>query len=84
MSAETLKGSLTTMERQIQRLENDIENFPKTDDKKDKFVEKMSISFFMVAIFTPCIGLFTFIHFLYHFVNDIGNCVCCLCCAWQW
>lgn len=45
MSAEILKGSLTTMERQIQRLENDIENFPKTDDKKDKFVEKMSISF---------------------------------------
>lgn len=52
MSAEVLKGSLTTMERQIQRLENDIENFPKTDDKKDKFVEKMSISFFIAAIFT--------------------------------
>lgn len=33
------------MERHIQRLENDIENFPKTDDKKDKFVEKLSISF---------------------------------------
>lgn len=45
VSAEILKGSLTTMERQIQRLENDIENFPKTDDKQDKFVEKMSISF---------------------------------------
>lgn len=58
MSAEVLKGSLTTMERQIQRLENDIENFPKTDDKKDKFVEKMSISFFIAAIFTLWIGLF--------------------------
>lgn len=42
VSAEILKNSLTTMERQIQRLENDIENFPKTDDKQDKFVEKMS------------------------------------------
>uniref|UniRef100_A0A3B5MDT7 Diaphanous-related formin 2 n=1 Tax=Xiphophorus couchianus TaxID=32473 RepID=A0A3B5MDT7_9TELE len=41
-SAEILKGSLTTMEKQIQRLENDIENFPKTDDLQDKFVEKMS------------------------------------------
>ncbi|XP_041845513.1 protein diaphanous homolog 2 isoform X2 [Melanotaenia boesemani] len=40
--AEILKGSLTTMERHIQRLESDIENFPKTDDQQDKFVEKMS------------------------------------------
>lgn len=38
------------MERHIQRLENDIENFPKTDDKQDKFVEKMSISFFCVML----------------------------------
>lgn len=45
MSAEILKGSLAAMERHIQRLENDIENFPKTNDLKDKFVEKMSISF---------------------------------------
>uniref|UniRef100_A0AAZ3Q5F3 Diaphanous-related formin 2 n=1 Tax=Oncorhynchus tshawytscha TaxID=74940 RepID=A0AAZ3Q5F3_ONCTS len=37
VSAEILKSSLSTMERHIQRLENDIENFPKTDDKKDKF-----------------------------------------------
>uniref|UniRef100_A0A4W5MFR7 Diaphanous-related formin 2 n=1 Tax=Hucho hucho TaxID=62062 RepID=A0A4W5MFR7_9TELE len=44
VSAEILKSSLSTMERHIQRLENDIENFPKTDDK-DKFVEKLSISF---------------------------------------
>lgn len=43
--AEILKGSLSTMERHIQRLEGDIENFPKTDDQQDKFVEKMSISF---------------------------------------
>uniref|UniRef100_A0A3B3TTX6 Diaphanous related formin 2 n=1 Tax=Poecilia latipinna TaxID=48699 RepID=A0A3B3TTX6_9TELE len=45
VSAEILKGSLTTMEKHIERLENDIENFPKTDDPQDKFVEKMSISF---------------------------------------
>uniref|UniRef100_A0A8C7Z8X1 Diaphanous-related formin 2 n=1 Tax=Oryzias sinensis TaxID=183150 RepID=A0A8C7Z8X1_9TELE len=49
VSAEILKGSLTSMERHIQRLENDIENFPKTDDEQDKFVDKMSISFFKHA-----------------------------------
>nr|XP_020446937.1 protein diaphanous homolog 2 [Monopterus albus] len=42
VSAEILKSSLTSMERHIQRLENDIENFPKTEDQRDKFVEKMS------------------------------------------
>lgn len=42
VSAEILKSSLTNMERHIQRLENDIENFPKTADEQDKFVEKMS------------------------------------------
>ncbi|XP_062856609.1 protein diaphanous homolog 2 isoform X2 [Trichomycterus rosablanca] len=42
VSAQILKASLDTMENQIQRLENDIQNFPKTDDKRDKFVEKMS------------------------------------------
>uniref|UniRef100_A0AAQ5ZTY6 Diaphanous-related formin 2 n=1 Tax=Amphiprion ocellaris TaxID=80972 RepID=A0AAQ5ZTY6_AMPOC len=47
VSADILKTSLTTMERHIQRLENDIENFPKTDDQQDKFVEKMSISFLL-------------------------------------
>uniref|UniRef100_A0A6Q2WU14 Diaphanous-related formin 2 n=1 Tax=Esox lucius TaxID=8010 RepID=A0A6Q2WU14_ESOLU len=41
VSAEILKSSLSTMERHIQRLENDIENFPKTDNEKDKFVEKL-------------------------------------------
>uniref|UniRef100_A0A8C2Z303 Diaphanous related formin 2 n=1 Tax=Cyclopterus lumpus TaxID=8103 RepID=A0A8C2Z303_CYCLU len=45
--AEILNSSLATMERHIQRLENDIKNFPKTDDQQDKFVEKMMISFFM-------------------------------------
>uniref|UniRef100_A0A673GUM2 Protein diaphanous homolog 2-like n=1 Tax=Sinocyclocheilus rhinocerous TaxID=307959 RepID=A0A673GUM2_9TELE len=45
VSAQILKASLDTMERHIQRLENDIQNFPKTDEKQDKFVDKMSISF---------------------------------------
>lgn len=52
VSAEILKSSLTTMERQIQRLENDIEHFPKTDDQQDKFVEKMSISFSVISVHT--------------------------------
>lgn len=51
--AELLKGSLTTMERQIERLENDIEHFPKTDDPQDRFVEKMSISFCTLHFFPP-------------------------------
>lgn len=50
VSAEILKSSLSTMERHIQRLENDIENFPKTDDLQDKFVAKMSISFLFVHL----------------------------------
>uniref|UniRef100_A0A673GU58 Protein diaphanous homolog 2-like n=1 Tax=Sinocyclocheilus rhinocerous TaxID=307959 RepID=A0A673GU58_9TELE len=37
VSAQILKASLDTMERHIQRLENDIQNFPKTDEKQDKF-----------------------------------------------
>ncbi|KAJ7410307.1 hypothetical protein WISP_109337 [Willisornis vidua] len=48
VSAQTLKSSLDSMNHQIQRLENDITNFPKTQDEHDKFVEKMSISFFYV------------------------------------
>uniref|UniRef100_A0A8C6Z5R6 Diaphanous related formin 2 n=1 Tax=Nothoprocta perdicaria TaxID=30464 RepID=A0A8C6Z5R6_NOTPE len=46
VSAQTLKSNLDSMAHQIQRLENDIEHFPKTRDAQDKFVEKMSISFF--------------------------------------
>lgn len=57
MSADILNSSLATMERHIQRLENDIQNFPKTDDQQDKFVEKMMISFFflMVVNYTLCL-----------------------------
>ncbi|NXU95575.1 DIAP2 protein, partial [Xiphorhynchus elegans] len=49
VSAQTLKSNLDSMNHQIQRLENDIQNFPKTQDEHDKFVEKMSISFFIFA-----------------------------------
>ncbi|NWS16398.1 DIAP1 protein, partial [Pachyramphus minor] len=45
VSAQTLKSNLDSMNQQIQRLENDLQNFPKTQDEHDKFVEKMSISF---------------------------------------
>lgn len=42
VSADILSSSLSNMERHIKRLENDIQNFPKTDDQQDKFVEKMA------------------------------------------
>nr|XP_013813028.1 PREDICTED: protein diaphanous homolog 2 [Apteryx mantelli mantelli] len=42
VSAQNLKSNLDSMNHQIQRLENDIEHFPKTKDAHDKFVEKMS------------------------------------------
>uniref|UniRef100_A0A8V5HIP5 Uncharacterized protein n=1 Tax=Melopsittacus undulatus TaxID=13146 RepID=A0A8V5HIP5_MELUD len=50
VSAQTLKSNLDSMNHQIQRLENDIKNFPKTQDENDKFVEKMSISFLHVFV----------------------------------
>lgn len=50
VSAQTLKSNLALMDQQIQRLELDIKNFPKTQDEHDKFVEKMSISFLHVFI----------------------------------
>ncbi|NWZ88222.1 DIAP2 protein, partial [Poecile atricapillus] len=37
VSAQTLKSNLDSMHQQIQRLEKDIENFPKTQDEHDKF-----------------------------------------------
>lgn len=95
VSAEILKGSLTTMERQIQRLENDIENFPKTDDQQDKFVEKMSISFFYCygSRFHTQLGFiikFPLSDHTYH-LSILERTVChfadrsvsCLCPAWQ-
>uniref|UniRef100_A0A452H264 Uncharacterized protein n=1 Tax=Gopherus agassizii TaxID=38772 RepID=A0A452H264_9SAUR len=46
VSAQSLKSNLDSMELQIHRLASDIESFPKTEDAHDKFVEKMTISFF--------------------------------------
>ncbi|KAG6932669.1 diaphanous related formin 2, partial [Chelydra serpentina] len=43
VSAQNLKSNLDSMELQIQRLEKDIDMFPKTEDAHDKFVEKMTI-----------------------------------------
>ncbi|NXD70417.1 DIAP3 protein, partial [Eolophus roseicapillus] len=44
-SAENLEKSLKHMERQLQQLEKDLKTFPVPEDKHDKFVAKMSISF---------------------------------------
>uniref|UniRef100_A0A8B9TCX8 Diaphanous related formin 3 n=1 Tax=Anas platyrhynchos TaxID=8839 RepID=A0A8B9TCX8_ANAPL len=42
---ENLEKSLKHMERQLQQLEKDLQTFPVAEDKHDKFVAKMSISF---------------------------------------
>uniref|UniRef100_A0A8C6YM43 Uncharacterized protein n=1 Tax=Nothoprocta perdicaria TaxID=30464 RepID=A0A8C6YM43_NOTPE len=48
VSAENLQKNLDMMRKQISDVERDIENFPVTTDEKDKFVEKMTISFCFV------------------------------------
>lgn len=45
VSAENLEKSLKHMERQLQQLEKDLQTFPVPEDKHDKFVATMSISF---------------------------------------
>ncbi|KTF78023.1 hypothetical protein cypCar_00033907, partial [Cyprinus carpio] len=45
VSAETLQKNLDQMGKQIKNLEKDIETFPPPQSDKDKFVEKMTISF---------------------------------------
>ncbi|KGL85389.1 Protein diaphanous 1, partial [Tinamus guttatus] len=45
VSAENLQKNLDMMKKQISDVERDTENFPVTTDEKDKFVEKMTISF---------------------------------------
>uniref|UniRef100_A0A8C4JD14 Diaphanous related formin 1 n=1 Tax=Dromaius novaehollandiae TaxID=8790 RepID=A0A8C4JD14_DRONO len=45
VSAENLQKNLDMMKKQISDVERDIENFPAATDEKDKFVEKMTISF---------------------------------------
>ncbi|KAH1165993.1 hypothetical protein KIL84_015165, partial [Mauremys mutica] len=45
VSAENLQKNLDQMKKQISDLQHDVENFPAATDEKDKFVEKMTISF---------------------------------------
>ncbi|KAB0388251.1 hypothetical protein FD755_003207 [Muntiacus reevesi] len=45
VSAENLQKNLDQMKKQISDVERDIQNFPAATDEKDKFVEKMTISF---------------------------------------
>ncbi|XP_068129830.1 protein diaphanous homolog 1-like [Hyperolius riggenbachi] len=45
VSAETLQKNLDQMKKQVSDLQRDIESFPPPTDEKDKFVEKMKISF---------------------------------------
>jgi diaphanous 1 len=45
VSAENLQKSLDQMKKQIADVERDVQNFPAATDEKDKFVEKMTISF---------------------------------------
>uniref|UniRef100_A0A803TS55 Diaphanous related formin 3 n=1 Tax=Anolis carolinensis TaxID=28377 RepID=A0A803TS55_ANOCA len=46
VSVESLEKSLKQMEGQLKQLERDLETFPLSEDIHDKFVTKMSISFF--------------------------------------
>uniref|UniRef100_A0A8C0ZXP7 Diaphanous related formin 1 n=1 Tax=Castor canadensis TaxID=51338 RepID=A0A8C0ZXP7_CASCN len=45
VSAENLQKNLDQMKKQISDVERDVQNFPDATDEKDKFVEKMTISF---------------------------------------
>ncbi|XP_026909365.1 protein diaphanous homolog 2 isoform X4 [Acinonyx jubatus] len=42
VSAQILKNNLATMEQHIVHLEHDIKKFPETENRHDKFVEKMT------------------------------------------
>ncbi|KAJ6655472.1 hypothetical protein lerEdw1_005173 [Lerista edwardsae] len=56
VSAENLRKNLDQMKKQISDVQRDIEKFPSTTDEKDKFVEKMTISFKNIKQ-EPCSGL---------------------------
>lgn len=45
VSAENLQKNLDQMKKQIADVERDVQNFPAATDERDKFVEKMTISF---------------------------------------
>uniref|UniRef100_A0A8C4SF65 Diaphanous related formin 1 n=1 Tax=Erpetoichthys calabaricus TaxID=27687 RepID=A0A8C4SF65_ERPCA len=50
VSAETLQKNLEQMSKQITGLEKELEAFPPPSDDKDKFVEKMTISFYFAKM----------------------------------
>uniref|UniRef100_A0A8C4MIY4 Protein diaphanous homolog 1 n=1 Tax=Equus asinus asinus TaxID=83772 RepID=A0A8C4MIY4_EQUAS len=45
VSAENMQKNLDQMKKQISDVERDVQNFPAATDEKDKFIEKMTISF---------------------------------------
>uniref|UniRef100_A0A8D2LK38 Diaphanous related formin 1 n=1 Tax=Varanus komodoensis TaxID=61221 RepID=A0A8D2LK38_VARKO len=45
VSAENLRKNLDLMKKQIADVKRDVDNFPSATEEKDKFVEKMNISF---------------------------------------
>uniref|UniRef100_A0A8C6Y6C8 Diaphanous related formin 3 n=1 Tax=Naja naja TaxID=35670 RepID=A0A8C6Y6C8_NAJNA len=49
VSVESLEKTLKQMEGQIKQLGTDLETFPQPEDPHDKFVTKMSISFFFLV-----------------------------------
>uniref|UniRef100_A0A452U8U9 Protein diaphanous homolog 1 n=1 Tax=Ursus maritimus TaxID=29073 RepID=A0A452U8U9_URSMA len=53
VSAENLQKNLDQMKKQIADVERDVQNFPAATDERDKFVEKMTISFL-----TSILGIF--------------------------
>lgn len=57
VSAETLQKNLDQMGKQIKDLEKDVETFPPPQNDKDKFVEKMTISFTTANALGFAIGL---------------------------
>lgn len=50
VSAETLQKSLDLMGQQIKKLEKTLETFPPAQNDKDLFVEKLSISFYLLLL----------------------------------
>ncbi|XP_054367786.1 protein diaphanous homolog 1 isoform X1 [Mirounga angustirostris] len=54
VSAENLQKNLDQMKKQISDVERDVQNFPAATDERDKFVEKMTISFLTRREFLGC------------------------------
>lgn len=48
-----MQKNLDQMKKQISDVERDVQNFPAATDEKDKFVEKMTISFLERRVIAP-------------------------------